>query len=138
QRLANWSGDVEKLQHGLAYELARIAQRQRQRMVEIEARIGQDAEGLQATIDEQRLLVARLREDLERAATEVLQSATAELEQHAAERRRALNELAERLSRREHELNELIEREQADVMQRVQATLGDSERRQVQQLERAV
>ncbi len=34
-------------------------------MVEIEARIGQDAEGLQSTIDEQRALVTRLRTDLE-------------------------------------------------------------------------
>ncbi|MDX6540561.1 MAG: hypothetical protein QOI71_2171, partial [Gaiellales bacterium] len=54
QRLAGWAGDVEKLQQGLADELKRIEQRQRQLMAEIEVKIGRDAEGLQAQIDEQR------------------------------------------------------------------------------------
>ena len=70
-------------------------------MAEIESRIGQDAEGLQSQIEEQRQLIARLRTELTRSAQEVTQQATQELEQHAAERRRALHEIAERMRKRE-------------------------------------
>ena len=66
-------------------------------MAEIESRIGQDAEGLQAQIEEQRQMIARLRGELAAAAKDVTQQAAAELEQHAAERRRALQDVAERL-----------------------------------------
>src|SRR5437870_223344 len=101
KRLADWGSDLEKLQQGLADELTRIAQRQRQLMAELESRIGNETNGVQATLDEQRALVARLREDLERTAREVVEAASGDLEQHAAERRRALHEVAERLRRRE-------------------------------------
>ena len=81
---------------------------------------------------------ARLRADLARAAQEVIQQASAELEQHAAERRRALHEVADRLRKREHDLQELIEREGNEATQRIQLALGDIERRQVEQLQRIV
>jgi uncharacterized protein YukE len=138
RRLRDWSSDIERLQGSLADELKRIEATQRQLMNEVAARIGQDAEGLQSQIDEQRGLIARLRADLDRAASEVLQQASAELEQHAAERRRALQEVAERLRKREHDLQEFVEREGAEVTQRIQIALGDIERRQVEQLQRVV
>jgi len=138
QRLADWTSDVEKLQEGLADELKRIEARQRQATAEMESRIGQDDERLQSSIDEQRQLIARLRADLAQAAQEVGQQATAELEQHAAERRRALHEVADRLRKREQELQEIVEREGNDAAQRIQIALGDIERRQVEQLQRIV
>ena len=64
QRLGDWNNDVAKLQEGLADELKRLEGKQRQLMTEIESRIGQDAEGLQAQIEEQRQLIARLRAEL--------------------------------------------------------------------------
>ncbi|HEY5295091.1 MAG TPA: hypothetical protein VIJ70_06420 [Gaiellaceae bacterium] len=138
QRLTGWTADVEKLQEGLTEELRRIEARQRHLMTEIESRIGQDADGLQGQIDEQKQLVSKLRAELLQAAQAVTQQASAELEQHAAERRRALQDVAERLRKRESDLKELVEREGNDAAQRVQLALGDIERRQVEQLQRIV
>jgi hypothetical protein len=138
ERLTTWAGDLERSQQGLAEELARVGQRQRQRMVEIEAKIERDTETLQSSADEQKALAARLREELDRTAQEVIAAASSELETHAAERRRALHEVAERLRKRERDLMEMIERESANAAERIQVSLGDVERRQVEQLERVV
>jgi hypothetical protein len=138
QRLGDWQGDVEKLQQGLTEELKRIEAKQRQLMAEVESKIGQEAEGLQGEIDEQRAVIARLRTDLGRAAEDVAQQANSELEQHAVERRHALHEIADRLRKREQELQQLVEREASDAVQRIQVALGDIERRQVDQLQRVV
>src|SRR6185312_12429950 len=71
QRLTDWQSDVEKLQEGLDVELKRIEARQRQLMADVESKIGQDAESLQADIEEQRTVIARMRGELKRAAEEV-------------------------------------------------------------------
>jgi hypothetical protein len=134
QRLADWQTDVEKLQQGLSEELKRIETKQRQLMADVEAKIGQDAETLQGEIDEQRGVIGRLRAELKRAA----EQANSELEQHGAERRQALHEVADRLRKRERDLQELVEREGNDAAQRIQLALGDIERRQVEQLQRIV
>jgi hypothetical protein len=138
RRLVDWQSDVEKLQQGLTEELKRIETRQRQLMSDVESKIGQDGEALQSEIDEQRAVIARLRVELTRTAEEVAQQANTELEQHAAERRQALHEIAGRLRQRERDLQEVIEREGNDAAQRIQLALGDIERRQVEQLQRIV
>jgi uncharacterized protein YukE len=138
RRLQNWSGDVAVLQQGLTEEVKRVEARQKQMVAEVEGRIGQDGEALQQQIDDQRALLARVRGELEKAAHEASQSAAAELEQHGAERRRALQELAERLRRREKDLREVVDREGAEATQRIQAALVDVERRNVEQLQRVV
>jgi hypothetical protein len=138
QRLKDWQSDVEKLQQGLGEELKRIEARQRQLMAEVESKIGQDAEALQADIEEQRAVIARMRSELKHAAEEVAEQAASELEQHAAERRQALHDVADRLRRRERDLQELVEREGNDAGQRIQLALADIERRHVEQLQRTV
>ncbi len=138
QRVADWTGDVEKLKAGLDAELKRLEARHRQLMIEIGGKLEQDAEGLEGQIDEQRQTVARLRQDLAEAATALVEQSAHELEQHAAERRRALHELAERLRKREHDLQEIVDREGNEAAQRVQLALGDVERRQIEQLQRLV
>jgi hypothetical protein len=138
QRLGDWNTDVAKLQEGLADELKRLEAKQRALMTEIESRIGQDAEGLQTQIEEQRLLIARLRTELASSAKDVTQQAATELEQHSAERRRALQDVAERLRKRERDLQDIVEREGSDATQRIQLAFGDIERRQVEQLQRLV
>jgi hypothetical protein len=138
QRLTQWASDVEKLQEGLAAELQRIEARQRHLMAEVESRIGRDAESLNGEIDQQKQVLARLREELSKAAHDAAQAATAELETHAAERRRALHEVGDRLRRREADLRDLIEREGSEATQRIQVALGDIERRQVENLARVV
>jgi hypothetical protein len=138
QRLSDWSNDVAKLQEGLADELKRVETRQRQLITEIEGRIGQDADGLHSQLDEQRQAIARLRAELAQSANEMMQRAAADLEQHGAERRRALQDVAERLRSRERDLQEVVDREGNDAAQRIQAALGDIERRQIEQLQRTV
>ncbi len=138
QRVADWAGDVDQLKAGLDTELKHIEARHRQLMVEIGGKLAQDAEGLQGQIEDQRQTVARLRQDIAQAADALVEQSAHELEQHAAERRRALHELAERLRKRELALQELVEREGNEAAQRVQLALGDVERRQVEQLQRLV
>jgi hypothetical protein len=138
QRLGDWTNDVAKLQEGLAAELKRLETKQRQLMTDIESRIGKDGDGLQTQIEEQRQVIARLRTELAASAKEVTQQATTELEQHSAERRRALQDVAERLRKRERDLQEIVEREGNDATQRIQLAFGDIERRQVEQLQRLV
>jgi hypothetical protein len=138
QRLTSWAGDLERSQQGLAEDLTKLGQRQRQRMEEIEAKIERDTETLQSSADDQKALAARLRQELERIGQEVTAAASSELETHAAERRRALHEVAERLRKRERDLMEMIERETANAAERVQVSVADVERRQVEQLERVV
>ncbi len=138
RRLGDWSADLEKLQEGLNDELHAVEAKQRQLMTEVEAKIGQDAEGLAGQIDDQRQVISRLRTELQAAAQSVVTQANAELEQHGAERRHALHEMAERLRARERDLQELIERDTTEATQRIQIALGDIERRQVEQLQRIV
>jgi len=137
-RLTDWASDVEQLQEGLNEELRRIEARQRQLMSETESKIGKAAEGVQGQVDEQRQLLTRLRAELSASAQQLMQSANTELEQHAAERRRALHEVADRLRKRERDLQEIAEREGNDAAQRIQIAIGDVERRQVEQLQRIV
>lgn len=138
QRLAAWNEDLERAQAHLADELQRLGARQRRLIEEAEGRLGTDADRLESESETQRAALLRLREDLERAAAESVESARAELESHAIERRRALQELADRLRRRERELREQIGREETEAQQRFQASFGDIERRLVERLERVV
>jgi hypothetical protein len=138
QRLAEWTSDVGKLQESLGGDLKRVEARQKALMTEADAKIGKDAERLQTSVEEQRQLVTRLRAELTSAGQEVMQQANTELEQHAAERRRALHEVADRLRKRERDLQELVEREGNEATQRIQLALGDIERRQIEQLQRII
>ena len=137
-RLAAWAGDLERSQQNMAAQMTALDQRQRQLIAEAESRIDADGERLKGASEEHHAALARLKTDLETAAQQAVASATAELESHAAERRRALHEVGERLRRRERELKEQIEREETEALRRIQGTLADIERRQVEQLKRAV
>jgi hypothetical protein len=138
QRLQDWGQDLERAANAMRTRLIEVGQRQRQLTADAEARIGADGERLQAESEEQRDALVRLRADLQRAMEETLAEARNELDLQAADRRRALHELGERLRRREREIAETIERSEAEAVQRIQASLADVQRRQVEQLERAV
>jgi uncharacterized protein YukE len=138
ERLTVWVADLGRLQESLAAELAGIPQRVAQVAADAEAKISDEAERLQSAIDEHRALIGRLREELDRTAQDVAQNANAELEQHASDRRRALQEVADRLRRREHELQQEIDHELAEATQRIGSQIGDIEQRQIEQLRRAV
>src|SRR5919201_230663 len=101
RRLAGWSEDLERAQQGLAGQIARLAERQKQLLAEVETRMRREAERVEGEAEELRAMVTRLREELVRAAEEAATAASAELESTQSERRRALHELNERLRRRE-------------------------------------
>ena len=138
QRLAAWHQDLDRAQRQLGGRLEQIAARERSLIEALEARLESDAERLKTADEEQRAAVIRLREDLGKAAKEAAAAASAELESHATERRRALHQVAERLTVRERDLVRRIEREETDVSRRIQSTFTDVERRQVEQLERVL
>jgi hypothetical protein len=138
QRLAAWHQDLDRAQRQLSGRLEQIAERERSLIEALEARLDHDADRLKTADEEQRAAVARLREDLGKAARDAAAAASAELESHATERRRALHQVAERLTTRERDLVRRIEREETDAARRIQGTFADVERRQVEQLERVL
>jgi hypothetical protein len=138
QRLAGWSQDLDRIAEATKMRIAELEQRQQQVLREIELRLTADAERLSAESEEQRAGVARLRTELTRTVDEALGLVRSELEVHAADRRRALQELESRMARRERELTEQAQREEADAVQRVKAGFEDVSRRQIEQLDRAV
>jgi hypothetical protein len=138
QRMAGWSADLERAEQSLTSQLADLVRKQRELIAKAEARISSEAERLRSTDDEQRAAIVRLRDELSKAAHEAAATADADLEGHAAERRRALHEIDERLRRREVDLTQRIEREQGDAARRIESTFADVERRQVEQLERVL
>jgi hypothetical protein len=119
-------------------QLQTLAGRQRRLIQEAEERLAADAERLESESEGQRAAFVKLREEVERATEQSIESARAELETHAVERRHALHELNERLRLRERELRDALEREQNEALQSIQLTFKDVERRLVERLERIV
>jgi hypothetical protein len=138
ERLHAWEADLERAQRSLEDEVSRLEQLERQKIADVEARIEAEAGELGTTIDEQRAAAIRLREELERTAKEALTEALEELQSQAADRRRAIEEIAERLRQREHALNEQVDSAESEARARLEVAFVDLERRQVEQLERAV
>jgi hypothetical protein len=138
QRLAEWGEDLERAQTQLAEQQQRLATRQRRLIEEAEERLRADAEGLESESEAQRAGLIKLRQELEHATEEAIAASRSELDTHAVERRRALQELAERMRQRERELQEAAERAEAEALQRLNASLGDVERRLVDRLGRVV
>jgi uncharacterized phage infection (PIP) family protein YhgE len=135
-RFHAWNDDLERARNAVVDQLAQLAQRQKQLISEAEARIAADAERLEAESEQQRAGLVRLRDDLARATQEAVAAGTSELDNFAAERRRALHELNERMRRRERQMSELIEREETEAMRRIQAGFAEVERKQIEQLDR--
>jgi hypothetical protein len=138
QRVAALAGDLEQLQQSFKDEIKRLGERQAQVMSEAEKRVESDRNRLETAHEEQRLALARVRTELAETTEAAFAAAKTEIEEHAAERRRALHEVAERLRRRERELQEQIERGENEAAQRIKASFTDVERRQLDQLSRMV
>jgi galactose-1-phosphate uridylyltransferase len=137
-RLTAWTHDLERTTGEIEGQVARLEARLKERLAQFERTLTQEAEALRTESDDQRVAVMRLREEIQNAAAEAIQAATADLEQMSAERRRALHEVGERLRRRERDLRELIEREEVDAAQRLTASFNEVERRQAERLARSL
>ena len=138
ERLHAFTDDLDRAQRHLEAQLARLEQRHRQAIVDVEHRIEAEAAELGSTADEQRKTVLRLREELERAATEAVTEALDELESQTTERRRAIDEITERLRTRETAIAEGIERAETDARGRLEVAFVEFERRQTERIERVL
>ena len=137
-KLTAWQQDVERTREGLATQVARLEQRQKQMFTDAESRFTAETERLVAETEDHRAALARLREEMAKQIKEVIDEGTTELEMHAAERRRALHEVADRLRHRERTLAEQIDRELGEAMGKLTETFADVERRMVEQVQRSV
>jgi uncharacterized protein YukE len=137
-KLTAWSQDVERVREGLATQVARLEQRQRQLMADAETRFAAETERLVSDTEDHRAALTRLREDMARQIKDAIDEATNELETHAAERRRALHEVADRLRSRERSLAEQVDRELTESQRKLAETFADVERRLVESVERSV
>jgi hypothetical protein len=138
RRFAEWAQDLERTQEQLASQVPRMGVKQRELIAQVEARLEADAERIAAESEQQRAAIARMREEIARSIQEVAQNANAELESQAADRRRALHEVADRLRRREEAMREQIEREETEASRRITAGFSEIERKQLEQLQRVV
>jgi hypothetical protein len=137
QRLAGWSADLDRTKQSLTAELGKLAERQKVLVRQAEDRLQADREKIDEAGELQVAALQRLRDELQRVAEAAAEELRLELDTHAAERRRALEEIGQRLKARERQLAERVEREETDVVRRIQARFADIERRQVESLERA-
>ena len=137
-RLRAWAADLDRGQRELETQLGQLGQRQKGALDAYDARLRADAERLAAASEEHTKALTQLRSDFERLITQFVEEGQSEIETHAAERRRALHEVSERLRERERSLREQLDREEVEARARVAAGLGDAERRQLAQLERAL
>jgi hypothetical protein len=138
RRLMAWAADLDRGQRELEGHLTALTQRQREAVAAYEAHLAADSERIEAVGEEQRSALLKLREALERLGTEFLEEGRAEIEVHAAERRRALHEVSERIRTRERALREQIEREGVDARSRLASGLAEAERRHLATLDRAL
>jgi len=138
QRLSEWAGDLDRMQQGLTTRLGELAQRQRDAVAEAQARLEADTQQLKSASEDQRAILAKLRQEFERTAEEAGTAARREVEVHESERRRALHEVSERLRQRERDLRERIAAEETEAVRRIQSGFADVERRQIDQLSRIV
>jgi len=137
QRLMAWAADLDRGQRELERKLAELGQRQREAVAAYEARLAADAERVDAASEEQRLALAKLREELQRFGTSFLEEGRSDIEIHAAERRRALHEVNERIRSRERALREQLERDETEARGRITSGLEEAERRHLAGLDRA-
>ncbi|HXV34966.1 MAG TPA: hypothetical protein VD769_13240 [Gaiellaceae bacterium] len=137
-RLMAWAADLDRGQRDLEAQLTQLSQRQKQALADYDKRLHADADRLAAASEEQKAALARLRSEFEQLITQFVEEGRAEVEAHAAERRRALHEVGERLRERERSLREQLDREEAEARSRVTQGHAEAERRQLQQLEKAL
>jgi hypothetical protein len=138
QRLASWAQDLDRAAETTKLRIGELTEHQKRLLADVEARLAADAERLAAESEDQRAALTRMRAEIEKALEDALAGARAELDTHAADRRRALHELDERLRRREKEMADLIAREELEAAQRIRAGFEDVQRRQLEQMERIV
>jgi hypothetical protein len=138
ERLAEWAQDLERLETGLAGAISRVEERQREQLQDVHRQVKQEIEEIALETREHKATVLRFRDEAQRAAKEAIDAATSDLEDVAAQRRQALQEVSDRLGARERELLKRVDREEAEATTRMEAKFADVERRQIERLQRSL
>lgn len=136
ERIEGWQRDLGRSENTLSREVSDLVRGLQGMVQETKARLQADGERISSDSEDQRALIARLREEMSTSIEQALAANQDELEKFANERRRAIQEVAERLGRREHELLERVEREESEAQRRIEAGVAEIERRQLEQLQR--
>jgi hypothetical protein len=138
ERVESWQRDLGHSETAISHEVSDLIRGVQGMVQETRARIEADGERISAESDEQRALIARLREEMSESIEQALAGNQDELEKFANERRRAIQDIVERLTRREREVMERVEREETEIQRRIQAGGVEIERKQLEQLQRFV
>ncbi len=138
QRLTAWAADLDRGQRSLETRLTELASRQSEAIKAYEARLAADSDYLRTASEEQQAALGKLRAELQAVGRELLEEGRSELEIHADERQRALADLATRVRNQEKDLRQHVEREEADSLARIATAFQEVERRQRDNLERAL
>jgi len=138
ERLAEWAQDLERLGTDLSAAIERLEERQREQLEEVHRRVRQEIEEIALETREHKATVLRFRDEAQRVAKEAIDAATSDLEDVAAQRRQALQEVSDRLGARERELLKRIDREEAEATARMEVKFADVERRQIERLQRSL
>jgi hypothetical protein len=138
ERLRAWEADLERAQNALQGAVTTLEQRLKQRIATVESKVEAEATELGTALDEQRAAAIRLRESLETSAKVALAQALDELQSHADDRRRAIDDVTERLRQHEHAVAEQVDRAESEARGRIEIAFTEFERRQVEQIERAI
>ena len=136
ERIESWQRDLGRSESAISNEVNDLLRGLQGMVQDTKARLQADGERISTDSEEQRALIARLREEMSESIKQALAGNQDELEKFAYERRRAIQDIAERLGRREHEILERVEREEAEVQRRIQTGVDEIERRQLEQLQR--
>jgi hypothetical protein len=136
ERIESWRRDLGTSESAISREVNDLVRGLQGMVQETKARLQADGERISTESEEQRALIARLREEMSESIEQALASNQDELDKFANERRRAIQDVAERLGRREHEILEQVGREETEVQRRIQAGVAEIERRQLEQLQR--
>ncbi len=136
ERIESWQRDLGRSETAISREVGELIRGVQGMVQETKARIEADGERISAESNEQRALIARLREEMIESIEQALAGNQDELEKFANERRRAIQDVAERLTRREREVMERVEREETEIQRRIQTGAAEIERKQLEQLQR--
>ncbi len=136
ERLRGFSQDLDRGERHVEEQIQALDQRRRHDFAEIQHRLASDAADIGSTADEQRRVILRIREELERAANQAVREALDDLEAQTVERRRAIEDITERLRVREAATADAIEKTETDVRTRIELMLVEWERRQTERLDR--
>lgn len=136
ERIESWQRDLGQSEASISREVSELIRGVQKTVQQAKARIEADGERISVESEEHRASIARLREEMSESIEHALAGNQDDLDKFANERRRAIQEIAERLTRREREVLERVEREETEIERRIVAGAAEIERKQLEQLQR--